>query len=88
VSEPAEPERYAWRVPADRDADVIGVLAAALTGDFDGAVAILSSLNDQQTTSLCWCLARWFAGELAQDFEDPAGELQKLALALGRGRAA
>jgi hypothetical protein len=93
VSEPTvqpEPERtqYEWREPRDRDADVLAVLACALLGDHEGAVAVLSSLDDEQTTSLCWCLARWFAGELGQSFLDPAGELRKLALVLGRGRAA
>jgi hypothetical protein len=81
-----EPERYEWRAPADRDADVLGVLACALSGDHDGAVSILSTLDDAQTVSLCWFLARWHATELAQHFEDPVGELQRLALVLAHGR--
>ena len=65
---------------------MLGVLVCAVLGDFDGAVAILSTLDDEQTVSLCWCLARWHATELAQDFEDPVGMLRELALILARGR--
>jgi hypothetical protein len=81
-------EPYQWVTVADKEADVIGVLSAALTGDFDGAVAILSSLDAEQTTALVWSLSRWFVGELAQSFENPAVELQRLARVVGRGRAA
>jgi hypothetical protein len=83
-----EPARYEWRRPADRDADVLGVLACALSGDHDGAVTILSSLSDEQTVSLVWCLARWHATELAQYFENPVAELQRLALVVAEGRVA
>lgn len=92
VSEPAvpppEPAKYEWREPRDRDADVLGVLACALSGDHDGVVAVLSTLDDEQTVSLCWCLARWHATELALHFDDPVGMLQGLALVVARGRAA
>jgi hypothetical protein len=93
MSEPAdvpqpEPAKYPWKEPRDRDADVLGVLACALLGDHDGAVSILSTLDDEQTVSLVWCLARWHATEMAQDFEDPVGMLQGLALIVGKGRAA
>jgi hypothetical protein len=80
------PAPYPSRESRDRDADVLGVLACALTRNSDGAVSILSSLDDEQTTSLCWCLARGHATELALDFADPAGHLQRLALVLARGR--
>jgi hypothetical protein len=90
VSEPAavpEPEHgYEWREPRDRDADVLGVLVCAVLSDHDGAVSIFSSLSDEQTVSLVWCLACWHATELAQDFEDPVGMLRGLALVLARGR--
>ena len=85
---PPEPEPYEWRAPADREADVLGVLACALMLDHDGAVAILETLDDEQTVYLVWCLARWHATELALDFEDPVGMLQGLALVIAKGRAA
>ena len=81
-----QPEPYEWREPRDCDADVLAVLACALLLDHDGAVSILSSLSDEQTVSLVWCLARWHATELALDFADPVGMLQGLALILARGR--
>ena len=65
---------------------MLGVLACAVLGDHDGAVSILETLDDEQTVSLCWCLARWHATELALDFADPAEMLRGLALILARGR--
>jgi hypothetical protein len=91
VSEPdaaPQPEPYVWVTAADKDADVIAILSAALAQDYDSAVAVLSSLSDEQTVRLVWSLSRWFVGELAQSFENPAGELQALARVIGRGRAA
>jgi hypothetical protein len=66
---------------------VLGVLACALSGDHDGAVSILSTLDEEQTVSMCWCLARWHATELALHFEDPVVMLQGLALVVAKGRA-
>ena len=82
----AEPEKYPWREPRDMNCDTLGVVVAALQLDFDAAVHILSSLSDEQMTSLCWALARWFADSLAEDFEDPVGMLRGLALVLAHGR--
>jgi hypothetical protein len=90
VSEPVavpEPERaYPWREVRDRDVDTLAVLVSALVLDFDAAVSILETLDNEQTVSLCWCLARWHATELTQHFEDPVTELQRLALVLAHGR--
>jgi hypothetical protein len=79
---------YEWRAPADRDADVLGVLACAGLGDHEGAVSILASLDDEQTVSLVWCLSCWLAGELGQQLEDPVSELRRLALLIGHRRTA
>ena len=83
-----EPEPYEWREPRDCDADVLAVLACAVLGDHDGAVSILSTLDDEQTVSLCWCLARWHATELALDYEDPVGDAAGAGADPRRGRAA
>ncbi len=51
--------------------DVLPLVACGVLGDHDGAVAILASLDDEQTVAVCWAVVCWFAGELGQSFEDP-----------------
>jgi hypothetical protein len=92
MSEPAadspqpEPEKYEWREPRDMNCDVLALVACGVLGDFDGAVTVLASLTDEQTVAVCWAVVCWFAGELGQSFEDPAGEVRRLALVLAHGR--
>ena len=91
MSEPAavpqpEPGKYEWREPRDMNCDVLALVACGVLGDRDGAVTILASLDDQQTTAACWAVVLWLAGELGQQFEDPAGEVRRLAGGRARGR--
>jgi hypothetical protein len=91
MSEPAdtpqpEPAKYEWREPRDMNCDVLALVACGVLGDFDGAVAVFASLDDEQTVAVCWALVRWFAGELGQSLADPVSELERLGLVLGRGR--
>jgi hypothetical protein len=94
MSEPAadspQPElaKYEWREERDMNCDVLALVACGVLGDFDGAVAVLASLDDEQTVAVCWAVVCWFAGELGQSFEDPVVEIRRLALVLGKGRAA
>ena len=81
-----EPEPYEWRTSRDRDADVIAVLAAALTSDYHGAVSVLQSLDREALTSLLWCLSCWFAGSLCERGDDPVADVQRLALLISRER--
>ena len=67
MSEPAavpqpEPGKYEWREPRDMNCDVLALVACGVLGDRDGAVTILASLDDQQTTAACWAVVLWLAG--------------------------
>ena len=75
---PPEPQKYPWREPRDMNCDVLALVACGVLGDHDGAVAILATLNDEQTVAVCWAVVCWFAGELGQSFEDPVAELRRL----------
>jgi hypothetical protein len=85
VPEMPEPEPYRWRNSRDRDADVLGVVSAALLGDYEAAVSILESLSREDLVSLTWCISCWYAGSLAQsnDYDDPLEMVRRIGLVIG-----